>query len=209
MAVSISGVMNSGRSRNADRFICCISSSPKTVISSEGTHNARRIGPFAGALVRFVSNYVHLYSTRLPQVSGRQLTDRAGARHGNFTPPRISPSSPHCVRLWLGRSIITRLLTRVVSGSAELEHNARQPATGCFVDGWNRSAPYWAVMDADLVCTGGLGASSSVASASPSGASRQRTYPVAGSSIFKEQKRAFDQRYSQCRANWARMLFMV
>ena len=39
--------------------------------------------------------------------------DRAGARHGNLTPPRISPSCPHCLCLWLGRSIITRLLTRV------------------------------------------------------------------------------------------------
>ena len=28
---------------------------------------------------------------------GRQLADRAGARHGNLTPPRISPSCPHCV----------------------------------------------------------------------------------------------------------------
>ena len=44
---------------------------------------------------------------------GRQLTDRAGARHGNLTPPRISPSCPHCLWLWLGRSIIIRLLTRV------------------------------------------------------------------------------------------------
>ena len=40
---------------------------------------------------------------------------------------------------------------------------AIQPATGCFVDGWIRSAPCLAVMDADAVCTGGLGASSSVA----------------------------------------------
>ena len=28
---------------------------------------------------------------------GRQLADRAGARHGRLTPPRISPSCPHCV----------------------------------------------------------------------------------------------------------------
>ena len=36
--------------------------------------------------------------------------------------------------LWLDRSIITRLLTRV--GLAETSRNAKQPATGCFVDGW-------------------------------------------------------------------------
>ena len=44
---------------------------------------------------------------------GRQLTDRAGARHGNLTPPRISPSCPHRLWLWLGRSIITGLPARV------------------------------------------------------------------------------------------------
>ena len=33
----------------------------------------------------------------LPQVSGRQQTDCAGAHHGNLTPPRISPSCPHCL----------------------------------------------------------------------------------------------------------------
>ena len=43
---------------------------------------------------------------------GRQLTDCVGTHHGNLTPPRISPSCPHCLCLWLGRSIITRLLTR-------------------------------------------------------------------------------------------------
>ena len=37
---------------------------------------------------------------------GRQTKDRAGARHGNFTPPRISPSCPHCLWLWLDRSIM-------------------------------------------------------------------------------------------------------
>ena len=51
---------------------------------------------------------------------GRQLTDRAGARHGNLTPPRISPSCPHCLRLWLGRSIIIRLLTRSLRNSLPL-----------------------------------------------------------------------------------------
>ena len=59
----------------------------------------------------FKKSCVHLHSTLLPQVTGRQLADRAGARHGNLTPPRISPSCPHCLRLWLGRSIIIRLLT--------------------------------------------------------------------------------------------------
>ena len=41
----------------------------------------------------------------------------------------------------------------------------------------NRSAPYLAVFDAGASRTDGLGASSNVAAASLSGASRQRTYP--------------------------------
>ena len=61
----------------------------------------------------------HLYSTLLPQVSGRQQTDCAGAHHGNLTPPRISPSCPHCVilqpdgfqMLWT-----TLILSRAVAG---------------------------------------------------------------------------------------------
>ena len=97
----------------------------------------------------------------------------ASLRHGRLTPARISPGCPPCLRLGLGRSII-------IPGGVV----AKQPATGCFVDGWDRSAPYLAVVDrcgsawlsepnrkvwvsssATLCCasTGGLGASSSVA----------------------------------------------
>ena len=38
-----------------------------------------------------------LYSTLLPQAAGRQQTDCVGTHHGNLTPPRISPSCPHCL----------------------------------------------------------------------------------------------------------------
>ena len=76
----------------------------------------------------------------------------ASLRHGRLTPARISPGCPPCLRLGLGRSII------IPDGVI-----AKQPATGCFVDGWTRLAPYLAVFDAGFVCTGGLGASSSVA----------------------------------------------
>ena len=49
----------------------------------------------------------HPYSTQLPRVPGRQQTDRAGARHGNLTPPRISPSCPHkVVLIWAGVSLL-------------------------------------------------------------------------------------------------------
>ena len=36
------------------------------------------------------------YSTLLPEPWAANV-DRAGARHGNLTPPRISPSCPHCL----------------------------------------------------------------------------------------------------------------
>ena len=107
---------------------------------------------------------------------GRQLTDRAGARHGNLTPPRISPSCPHCLRLWLGRSIITRLLTRV----GPVFENQSQCETAHHRLFCGRMGPlctFLAVFDAGIARTGGLRASSSVASAPLPGASRQRTYP--------------------------------
>ena len=55
-----------------------------------------------------------------------------------------------------------------------------QPATGCFLDGWTRLHLIWPSLMQTIVCTGGLGAPSSVALTSLSGVSRQRTYPVAG-----------------------------
>ena len=91
----------------------------------------------------------HYFPRRQGNRSGPQL---ASLRHGRLTPARISPGCPPCLRLGLGRSII--IPGRVI---------AKQPATGCFVDGWTRSAPYLAVIDAGFICTGGLGASSSVA----------------------------------------------
>lgn len=112
----------------------------------------------------------HYFPRRQGNRSGPQL---ASLRHGRLTPARISPGCPPCLRLGLGRSII------VPDGVI-----AKQFAIGCFADGWNRSAPYLAVVDrcrsawlsepnrnvwvssfATLRCasTGGLGASSGVA----------------------------------------------
>ena len=96
---------------------------------------------------------------------------------------------------WAGVSFLDCWRGSDQGSSRSTGRNAKQPATGCFVDGWvplctlsaaligasaggsdfsSRSAP-----------TGGPGASSSVASALLSGASRQRTYPVAGYSLVK------------------------
>ena len=70
--------------------------------------------------------------------------------HGSCTPPRISPSCPHYVPLWLGRSTI-------VCGQDHCEAACQS----CFwMDGY-RSSPYWAVfMQEHRSRTGGLRASS-------------------------------------------------
>ena len=85
--------------------------------------------------------FSRLYSTRLPQAAGRQLTDRVGTRHGNFTPPRIAPSCPHCVVPVSPGAVAGQEYHDGWRGSDQgsfgsLGRNAKQPATGCFVDGW-------------------------------------------------------------------------
>ena len=60
----------------------------------------------------------------------------ASPRHGTLTPGRISVGRPPCLRLGLDGSII------VPDGIIAI-----QLATGCFVDGWTRLAPYLAVVD--------------------------------------------------------------
>ena len=146
----------------------------------------------------------HLYSTLLPQVSGRQLTDRAGARHGNLTPPRISPSCPHCLWLWLDRSIIIRLLTRVEPVSPAAMRDS-PPQAVLWTDGY-RSAPFLAVLNADF-CTGGLGASSSVALALSQEPLISGRIPLPDIQFSRSWSDSVNYRYSQYRANWARMLF--
>lgn len=64
------------------------------------------------------------------------------------TPPRISPSCPHYVPLWLGRSTIVRG-----------QDHCEAACQSCFwMDGY-RSSPSWAVF-IQKICTGGLRASS-------------------------------------------------
>ncbi len=121
----------------------------------------------------------------------------------------ISPSEdlselPHCLiryhpGLWLDRSIITGLLTRVGLDKPASMRNS-PPQAALWTDG-HRSAPSLAVFDA-VPRTGGLGASSSVASAPLPEASRQRTYPAAGYEVFKGQAGGFEEPLTLYRHWW-------
>ena len=78
----------------------------------------------------------------------RQRLNGGWRRARVCTPPRISPSCPHYVPLWLGRSTI-------VCGQDHCEAACQS----CFwMDGY-RSSPCWAVF-IQKICTGGLRASS-------------------------------------------------
>ena len=78
----------------------------------------------------------------------RQRLNGGWRRARVCTPPRISPSCPHYVPLWLGRSTIVR-------GRDHCEAACQS----CFWMDGNRSSPSWAVF-IQKICTGGLRASS-------------------------------------------------
>ena len=80
----------------------------------------------------------------------RQLLNGSWRCSRVCTPPRISPSCPHCVPLWLGRSTIVRG-----------QDHCEAACQSCFwMDGY-RSSPCWAVfMRERFSRTGGLRASS-------------------------------------------------
>ena len=98
-----------------------------------------------------LSIFKRSYLTLLPGATATHL-DRAGARHGTLTPPRISPSCPQCLWLWLGRSIIV--------GQRRLGRG-KPPQLALRTDG-RRSSPCLAVFYAGVPGAGGLGASSAV-----------------------------------------------
>lgn len=78
----------------------------------------------------------------------RQLLNGSWRCSRVCTPPRISPSCPHYVPLWQGRSTIVRG-----------QDHCEAACQSCFwMDGY-RSSPSWAVFIQEI-CTGGLRASS-------------------------------------------------
>ena len=99
---------------------------------------------------------------------GRRSKDRAGARHGNLTPPRISPSCPHCLIPVSPGAVAGQEYHYQIADEGRIRKiltamRNSPPQAALWTDG-HRSAPSLAVFDA-VSRTGGLGASSSVASA--------------------------------------------
>ena len=54
----------------------------------------------------FIAFFLRLPFDTTSRSQGRTTGPRLATRTGNLTPPRISPSCPHCLSLWLGRGII-------------------------------------------------------------------------------------------------------
>ena len=94
--------------------------------------------------------------------------------------------------LWLDRSIITGLLTRVGLGKPAAMRNS-PPQAALWPDG-HRSAPFLAVFDADSR-PAQVVLAHPPASLQPSSrrASRQRTYPAAGYEVLKVQAGGFEE----------------
>ena len=95
--------------------------------------------PFRGSgpAVSDIYLLLALFDTTSRAVGGK-TEPRLAPRSGNLTPPRISPSCPHCViskmRLWLGRGTIV----------GERGH-CKTACQCCFWMDGNRWAPYLAV----------------------------------------------------------------
>ena len=107
---------------------------------------------FCKANTRYLSwqlcRFCHLITLALFDTTSQALGGRTELRwaphSGNLTPPRISPSCPHCLRLWLGRGTI-------IGGQGHCE-TACQCCFG--MDGY-RSLPCWPSLMQPLGCTGG------------------------------------------------------
>ena len=132
-----------------------------------------------------MKRFCWLYSTLLPEPWAAADGPRWCASRESHPSEDLSELPPQS-GFNMGRSIITRLLMRV--GLGKPRHNAKQPTTGCFGTDGNRSAPYLAVFDAGLFCTGGLGASSRVALASLSGALSSTDVSLLPDILFSKSK---------------------
>ena len=134
---------------------------------------------------------LHLYSTLLPQAAGRQQTDCVGTHHGNLTPPRISPSCPHCLIPVSPGAVAGQEYHYQIADEGRAGRNQPQCETArhrllCGRMGTALHLPWPSLMrfPAQVVLA------HPPVSLQPSSrrTSRQRTYPAAGYEVFKEQK---------------------
>ena len=103
--------------------------------------------PFCGERPRFLSLIVcWLYSTLLPE-PWAAVWNCAGAHHGRLTPPRFSPSCPHCVIL-RSRAVAGQEYHCVLTGSL------RNSLPGLFL-GWMGTAGHliWPSLIAEVKFT--------------------------------------------------------
>ena len=131
------------------------------------------------------------YSTLLPEPWAAGL-DRAGARHGNLTPPRISPSCPHCLIPVSPGAVAGQEYHYQIADEGQIRKplttmRNSPPQAALWTDG-HRSAPSLAVFDAGSQPAQVVLAHPPASLQPPSRrASRQRTYPAAGYSVCKDQ----------------------
>ena len=109
----------------------------------------------------------------VPRCTGGNFCS-TGVLHGNFTPPRISPSCPHGVKRWLGRSLIIT--------DAVIAVQPRHEAVS-WTDGPARTL--LAVIDAGLLHRWSWRI---LQSRLPPRAARQLSYAVSGYSFVKVQR---------------------
>ena len=121
---------------------------------------------------------------------GRQQTDCVGTHHGNLTPPRISPSCPHCLLPVSPGAVAGQEYHYQIADEGRIRKiltamRNSPPQAALWTDG-HRSAPSLAVFDAGSR-PAQVVLAHPPASLQPSSrrASRQRTYPAAGYEVFK------------------------
>ena len=130
----------------------------------------------------------HLYSTLLPQAAGRQQTDCVGTHHGNLTPPRISPSCPHCLIPVSPGAVAGQEYHYQIADEGRAGRNQPQCETACHRLLCGRMGTALHLLWPSLMRSPAqVVLAHPPASLQPPSrrASHQRTYPAAGYKIFK------------------------
>ena len=141
-------------------------------------HKAGTVSRHGIRFPRFLTFVLPALFVATPQADGRFQTAAAGCRSTGLRPSEDLSELPPLLVAVAGQEYHYWIAGEGRAGLPRSPAAMRNspPQAVLWTDG-NRSAPYLAVFDAGASRTDGLGASSNVAAASLSGASRQRTYP--------------------------------